>query len=159
MSEDEDFGSGIRPEKPQKIDRTAKMICHDEKKDYWFRPKKREGIEETHEDFGEDTEDIKLDLFLEEMEDLLDPNRNVDQAFKTQLITLTDDSVISGLPRREEGELIVFANSTGAEVSVPKSGIVERRDSTVSLMPSNFDEILSQTDFQNLVAFLLDQTN
>ncbi|NQZ66760.1 MAG: YhdH/YhfP family quinone oxidoreductase [Lentisphaeria bacterium] len=77
MSEDEDFGSGIRPEKPQKIDRTAKMIFHDEKKDYWFRPKKRDKIEETHEDFGEDTEDIKLDLFLEEMEDLLDPNTTV----------------------------------------------------------------------------------
>ena len=45
---------------------------------------------------------------------------------------------VSGLFRREEGEAIVLADVTGKDVSIPKKDIVERRNSTTSLMPENF---------------------
>jgi putative heme-binding domain-containing protein len=89
------------------------------------------------------------------IEDVLDPNRNVDGAFRYSTITLDDDRVISGLQRREEGEVIVFADSTGKEISVPRKQIKERIQSESSLMPDNFGEILGAEDFNNLLAFLL----
>ncbi len=88
-------------------------------------------------------------------EDILDPNRNVDGSFRTTLLVLKDGEVTSGLFRREEGALVVLAESTGKEISVPKSSIAERRESDVSLMPENFGEVLSPADFANLMAFLL----
>src|SRR5205085_4021722 len=50
------------------------------------------------------------------LEDVLDPNRNVDRAFRTHVIVLKDGDVVSGLPRREEGELLILADSLGKEV-------------------------------------------
>ena len=89
------------------------------------------------------------------LEDVLDPNRNVDPAFHTTMVSLKDGDVQSGLFRREEGEAIVLANGAGKEVSIPKKDIVERRASTTSLMPENFGEIISPADFDDLMAFLL----
>ena len=62
---------------------------------------------------------------------------------------------MSGLYRREEGEAIVLANVVGKDVSIPKKDIVERRDSTTSLMPEIFGEVITPPDFNDLMAFLL----
>jgi putative heme-binding domain-containing protein len=89
------------------------------------------------------------------LEDVLDSNRNVDPAFHTAILSLRDGEAMSGLIRREEGESIVLANSAGKEVSVPKKDIIERRNSTTSLMPENFGEVILPPDFNDLMAFLL----
>jgi putative heme-binding domain-containing protein len=88
-------------------------------------------------------------------EDILDPNRNVDGAFRTTLLVLKDGDVTSGLFRREEGELVVLAESTGKEISVAKKDVADRRQSDTSLMPENFGELLSAEDFNHLMAYLL----
>jgi putative heme-binding domain-containing protein len=92
-------------------------------------------------------------------EDILDPNRNVDPAFRSTLLVLKDGDVASGLFRREEGETIVLAESTGKEISIPKQNVGERRQSDSSLMPENFGEVLSEDQFNNLLAFLLSQSS
>jgi len=89
------------------------------------------------------------------LEDILDPNRNVDVSFRAQVMVLKDGDVVSGLFRREEGELLVFADSTGKELTVPKNQITSRRDSETSLMPANFGDALPEQDFQDLLAYLL----
>ena len=89
------------------------------------------------------------------IEDILDPNRNVDGAFRTTLVVLKDGDVQSGLFRREEGEMIVLADSTGKEISIAKTTIKERRQSESSLMPDNFSDTIPPADFNNLIAFLL----
>ncbi len=91
------------------------------------------------------------------LEDLLDPNRNVDSAFRSHIITLKDGEVMSGLPRREEGELLVVADSTGKEISLPRKNIESRKESELSLMPENLAEIIAPADFSNLMAYLLAQ--
>ena len=88
-------------------------------------------------------------------EDILDPNRSVDLAFRTTLFTLKNGDLAGGLFRREEGDWIVLAESTGREISIPKKEIAERSESELSLMPENFGEILSKEDFAHLMAFLL----
>ncbi len=89
------------------------------------------------------------------IEDVLDPNRNVDPAFRYSIVTLKDDTSVTGLQRREEGETVVFADATGKEVTVAKKDIAQRRESELSLMPSNFSEVLKLEEFYDLMAFLL----
>jgi putative heme-binding domain-containing protein len=91
------------------------------------------------------------------VEDLLDPNRNVDPAFYYSIVDLKDGSNITGLKRREEGETIVFADSTGKEITVQKKDIKRRRETRQSLMPTNFHELMSPQDFNHLLAYLLSQ--
>ena len=88
-------------------------------------------------------------------EDILDPNRNVDHAFRQSVITLKDGETMSGLFRREEGGVLVLANATGAEFTVPKAEVSLREESPLSLMPENFGEVIPEADFQHLLAFLL----
>ncbi len=90
-------------------------------------------------------------------EDILDPNRNVDRAFRQTVLTLKDGDVQSGLFRREDGDLLVFADGTGKEFSVKKGNVTERRESELSLMPDNFGETLPPAQFHHLLAFLLSQ--
>jgi putative heme-binding domain-containing protein len=92
------------------------------------------------------------------VEDILDPSRNVDRAFRVTLFTLKDGDVQSGLVRREEGEMVVVAQPTGQETSIPKKDIVARRESELSLMPDNFAQILGPKDFNNLLAFLVSKS-
>ncbi len=92
------------------------------------------------------------------VEDLLDPNANVDPAFHYSIITLNDSTLITGLLKREEGEQLVFVDSTGKEIKVAKKDIKEKEESKSSLMPSNFSEVIPPEDFNNLMAFLLSKS-
>lgn len=88
-------------------------------------------------------------------EKILDPNRNVSEAFRNYTITLKDGKVMSGLFRREAGEVIVFADISGKEFSVPKNNIADQKISKYTLMPDHFGEVLSQEEFNALLKYLL----
>ncbi len=90
-------------------------------------------------------------------EDILDPNRNVDHAFRQTILTLKSGDSLAGLFRRDDGAQVILANAVGAEMTVARADIAERRESDLSLMPDNFAEAISETDFVNLMAFLLAQ--
>ncbi len=92
------------------------------------------------------------------VEDVLDPSRNVDAAFRMSVVKLTSGQVYSGLKRRDEGEQIVFADSKGEETSLAKKDIQNTRETQNSLMPDGFAETISQDDFNHLMAFLLAKT-
>jgi putative heme-binding domain-containing protein len=91
------------------------------------------------------------------LEDVLDPNRNVDQAFRLTTLELENGQVVSGLLLREEGEVLVLADAQGKEVRVRKADVAQRSTSQMSPMPANFAEQVSQADFYNLLAYLLAQ--
>ncbi|HBI42274.1 MAG TPA: dehydrogenase [Planctomycetales bacterium] len=92
------------------------------------------------------------------LEDVLDPNRNVDQAFRMTILNLTDGKVVRGLLLRQVGAVLVMADDKGKEVRVPIADVDERSTSQQSPMPATFAEQVSQADFHNLMAFLLKQT-
>jgi putative heme-binding domain-containing protein len=89
-------------------------------------------------------------------EKVLDPNRNVSESFRTYTIRMKDGKVNTGLFRREEGAVIIFADLTGKEFSVAKKDIAEQTASKLTLMPDNFRQRLSQKNFNALIRFLLD---
>ena len=91
------------------------------------------------------------------MEDILDPNRNVDQAFRTTSLALDDGQVIAGLVLREEGDVLILADPKGQEIRVTKGKVEERQTSQLSPMPADFGDRIPEAEFLDLIAFLLSQ--
>lgn len=90
------------------------------------------------------------------LEDVLDPNRNVDQSFRVTNLALRDGQVVSGLLLREEGEVLIIADSQGKEVRVPKTSVEERSTAQLSPMPANMADQLAEPEFYDLMNYLLE---
>ena len=86
---------------------------------------------------------------------ILDPNRNITEAFRTYNITLNNDKTLTGLYRRTEGVTMVFADLTGQEFSVAKNDIKDYRASKYTVMPDQFRNIIAEKDFYALMEYLL----
>jgi putative heme-binding domain-containing protein len=90
-------------------------------------------------------------------EDVLDPSRNVDAAFRTTRLDLSDGRALSGLLLRQEGKVLVMADAQGKEVRVPEGEVDKRSLSAASPMPADFGERLKPDEFYHLLAYLLEQ--
>ncbi|MFO1095970.1 MAG: c-type cytochrome [Planctomycetaceae bacterium] len=88
-------------------------------------------------------------------EDILDPSRNVDAAFRTTTILNKQGQVLSGLLMREEGATLILVDNKGMEFAVPKADVEEQSTSGLSLMPGNWGEVIPAADLNELVAELL----
>lgn len=93
------------------------------------------------------------------LEDILDPNRNVDEAFRSRTYALEDGKIHTGIFRREEGALIVIANNNGDEISFLKDRVEQQVSSRVSIMPDNWKDVLSNDEICSLLVYLLNQKN
>jgi putative heme-binding domain-containing protein len=91
------------------------------------------------------------------LEDLLDPNRNVDQAFRASTLLLKNGRLLTGLVLREEGDVVVVADNQGKEQRVAKGEIEERATSLLSPMPANLTDQIPAVEFNNLLSYLLAQ--
>ncbi|HLN28528.1 MAG TPA: PVC-type heme-binding CxxCH protein [Gemmataceae bacterium] len=91
------------------------------------------------------------------LEDVIDPNRNIDQAFRSTMLLLKNGQTVSGLVLREEGEVLVLADAQGKDVRVPKNTVEERTVSQLSPMPANLVDQIAEPDFYHLLAYLLAQ--
>ena len=88
---------------------------------------------------------------------MLDPNRNVDVNFRTTTVVTKAGKIFSGLTRREEGATLVLVDNKGQEFTVPLADIDERAKTSLSLMPANVNEVLTEREFLHLVSYLLSQ--
>lgn len=91
------------------------------------------------------------------LEDTLDPNRNIDPAFRMTTVHLKTGQVLSGLVLREEGEVVVIADNQGREQRIEKSRIESREVSPLSPMPANWSDQIPEKDLFDLMAYLLTQ--
>ncbi|MCA9039150.1 MAG: HEAT repeat domain-containing protein [Planctomycetaceae bacterium] len=91
------------------------------------------------------------------VEDILDPNRNVDTMFRSTTIITEEGKVLTGLVRREEGTNLILVDNKGKEFAVPLEEIDEQITSSNSLMPENVSELMNEVEFRDLVAYLLSQ--
>lgn len=91
------------------------------------------------------------------LEDILDPHRNVDQAFRATLLELSDGRLVTGLLQSEEGEVVIIADEKGQIQRLPKMQIEQKKTLTTSPMPANLAEQIPEAEFPHLLRFLLDQ--
>ena len=89
------------------------------------------------------------------VEDILDPNRNVDLAFRYSIVKLKNGQTLFGLKRREVGQAIVFADLAGKETTISKAEIAEQTQTAQSLMPEALGAALQAKDFASLLKYLL----
>ena len=92
-------------------------------------------------------------------EDVLNPNRNVDIAFRLTTLTTNDGHTHVGLIKRTEGTQTILADPTGKESSIPTDSITTKTALTLSLMPASFADALSEAEFRDLQAYLLSLRN
>jgi putative heme-binding domain-containing protein len=91
------------------------------------------------------------------LEDMLDPSRNVDQAMRSHTILLKNGQLLTGLPLREEGQIIVLADAQGKEIRIAKGEIEQQKISPLSPMPANLIDQIPEEEFFHLIAYLLEQ--
>lgn len=106
---------------------------------------------------GPDLDGVGLRGLDRLLEDVLDPSRNVDQAFRATVVSTSEGLTLSGLALRAEGAVLVLADAQGKEVRVPTAEIEERAVTKLSPMPGNVADLVPEGDFVNLLAFLLSQ--
>ena len=91
------------------------------------------------------------------LEDILDPNRNIDAAFRATTISTNQGQAITGLKLRDEGAAIILADAQGKEIRINHADIDESRVTALSPMPSNVVEQIGEKNLPHLIAFLLSQ--
>ncbi|MCC6418896.1 MAG: c-type cytochrome [Gemmataceae bacterium] len=91
------------------------------------------------------------------LEDILDPNRNIDQAFRATSLTLANGQQVVGLLLREEGAVLVLADAQGKEVRVRRDEVDRKAVLPLSPMPANLGEEIPAADLGHLLAYLLAQ--
>jgi putative membrane-bound dehydrogenase-like protein len=89
------------------------------------------------------------------IEDIIDPNRNIDSNFHVHIITRKDGAVVAGLERGSAGEVLLCVDATGREQRIPKADIEKNEITGLSLMPAAFGQSIPESDFHDLIAFLL----
>ncbi len=89
------------------------------------------------------------------LEDILDPSRNVDKAFRLTMATKKDGSIVTGMLRRESDGEIILVDLAGQELRVKTTDVSARKETETSLMPPNFGELLSEANLNDLLAYLL----
>ena len=90
-------------------------------------------------------------------QDILDPNRNVDAHFYLTQFKLTDGSEMSGFVIAERGELLQIRDAAGQMQRITKSQVETRETLPLSLMPAAFEQLISEAQLQQLLAWLLEQ--
>src|SRR5690606_5417195 len=89
------------------------------------------------------------------LEDMLDPNRNVDPAFQSVTLLTDNGQILSGFSVRKEGGQLVFNDANGDVQRLPLEAVIEQSPSSLSPMPNNVAEAMPEEDFFALLAYLL----
>ncbi len=87
------------------------------------------------------------------VESLLYPSKRILDGYKQWLIVTTDGDVINGIIRAETADEVTFVDAAG-ERRFKKSAIKSRRESAMSLMPSELNGGLSLQEFADVIAYL-----
>jgi putative heme-binding domain-containing protein len=92
-------------------------------------------------------------------EDILWPDRNVDEAFKMTIILLDGGEAVSGLVSDRTAESLLLTDQTGKQRRILLSEIEQEKPSKLSLMPGNFDELMTDSELASLVGYLRNAAN
>lgn len=90
------------------------------------------------------------------IEDILDPSRNVDPAFRLASVTLRNGETLGGMDLRDDGNEVRLVDPvTGAERRLAKADVVAQTVLSSSAMPAAFEAALTEQEFHDLLAYLL----
>ena len=91
------------------------------------------------------------------LEDLLDPDRNIDPAFAMTTITTKVGEAISGIGLHTDGRNVVLTDASGTRRVIPKTDIATQKTSNLSIMPAALTRAIPESEFVDLMKYLLGQ--
>lgn len=91
-------------------------------------------------------------------EDILWPNRNVDEAFRVTNLRMTGGETWTGLVVDRQKDTLELIEPSGKAQRIARDEIEEEKVSKLSLMPGSFEELLSDAELASLLGYLKSQT-
>ena len=88
------------------------------------------------------------------MQEILDPNRNLDSRYVEYQAQLKDGRTVTGLLAAETATTIILRGQQRKEETLLRSDIEELRGSGKSLMPEGLEKDVPKKDMADLLAFL-----
>ena len=85
---------------------------------------------------------------------VLDPNKTIAQGFATQVITLKDESELTGFITNEAGDKVTLRNIAALEYTIDKSQIVTRAALATSMMPTGLADSFTVKEVASLLDYL-----
>ena len=92
------------------------------------------------------------------LENVLDPNSIIGNAYQLNVITAKDGRSISGMVKSEDDNSLTVAMAGGAEVTLRKDEIESRQVLEQSMMPPGLFDAIPEDDVAALVAYLASPT-
>jgi putative heme-binding domain-containing protein len=87
-------------------------------------------------------------------EDILWPDRNVDEAFRMTMLMLNEGESVNGLVSDRRDESILVTDQQGKQRRILESDIEQEKQSKLSLMPGNFEEVMTDHELASLIGYL-----
>lgn len=87
------------------------------------------------------------------LQNIIDPNAIIPNAYRTSTLETKDDRVITGIVTKEDAAAvtIVTANET---LVIPKGDVLSLKQGQISMMPEGLIQSMTDTDVRDLVAYL-----
>jgi putative heme-binding domain-containing protein len=89
------------------------------------------------------------------LQNVLDPNREVNPMYLSYNVMTNDETTISGMIESESTEVVNLTRGGEFRDAVPRSKITEMKSSRVSIMPEGFENQLDQQAMADLLAYLM----
>ena len=87
------------------------------------------------------------------LHNILDPNAEIPNDYRTSILSTTDERVISGIVRRQDENSVTMATANDL-VTVPRGEIESLYQSELSMMPEGLVDALSEREVKDLIAYL-----
>lgn len=87
------------------------------------------------------------------LENVVDPNAIVWSRYRATYFETADDRLISGVVLQENESTVTIQTQTGT-ITLPRSDITSRKESTLSMMPDGIFDSLQPSEILDLVAYL-----
>lgn len=104
---------------------------------------------------GPDLSNLVSRDYATTLRDIHDPSAVLHPDYLAHQVVLKDGRELIAVPRTEADGSVVLGLGAGAELRLPKTGIVSSNALQTSLMPAKLNEALGARDFRDLMAFLL----
>ena len=88
------------------------------------------------------------------LESIMYPSRVISDQYVSLDLTRNDGTSYSGMLMAEDDDQLILITATGDRETIPKSDLVSRSLSTVSIMPEGLLDAMDLVDLVNLMRFL-----
>ena len=89
------------------------------------------------------------------LESVVFPSASIVRDFEPYTVVTSDGLILTGLLARETTDTLYIQQQTGDPVAVPRDDIEQIVASTVSIMPSGLEKVITEAELADVIAYLL----